>query len=199
MKYRTLVIDPPWEYRQKWAKPFPGAQMFKTGGGQSGKYAAGIRGAASHYDCMTIDQIKALPVGEWADPEGCHLYLWTTNGFLREAFDLVDAWGFSYKTTLTWCKRQIGMGLYYRGQTEHVLFAVKGKLKLQRRDLGTWFNGEGGAGPRRNHSQKPYSFYDMVASASPAPRLDVFARRKPLDGWDVYGNEVYSDIPLVGG
>ena len=71
-RYRTIVCDPPWEYRQKWAKSFPGASMFKTGGGASRKYAAGIRGAASHYDCMTVDAIKALPLGEWADDGGGH-------------------------------------------------------------------------------------------------------------------------------
>jgi N6-adenosine-specific RNA methylase IME4 len=113
-----------------------------------------------------------------------------TNAFICEAHELALAWGFEPKTVLTWVKPGIGMGFYFRNNTEHVLFAVRGGLKGLRRDLPTGFNW-----PRGRHSEKPAAFYDMVETMSPGPRLDVFARAKRF-GWDVYGNEVYSDIPL---
>lgn len=192
-RYRTIVVDPPWSYTQHWKRSDQwrslSGRMFKRGG-HNGKYGAGARGAAAQYDCMPLDAISALGVGDWADVDA-HLYVWTTNAFLRDTFPIIEAWGFSYKTMITWVKNQIGMGLYFRNSTEHVLFAVRGRLKPLRRDVRTDF-----AAPRGRHSEKPAAFYDMVESMSPGPYLDVFARKKRF-GWDVYGNEVYSDIPLI--
>jgi N6-adenosine-specific RNA methylase IME4 len=195
--WRTIVIDPPWAYQQRWAQRGKGnahshdglAGIFKRGG-KGGEYAAGIRGAAAQYDCMSIEQIAALPVGEWA-ADDAHLYLWTTNAFLRDAFALMEGWGFAYKTTLTWIKHQLGMGMYFRNTTEHVLFGVRGSLKLARRDVPTHF-----VARRGRHSEKPAVFYDIVAECSPEPRLDVFARKHRF-GWDAYGDEVYSAIPVA--
>ena len=82
-----------------------------------------------------------------------------------------------------------GMGHYFRNNTEHVIFAVKGRLPTQRKDIPTAFTA-----PRGRHSEKPQAFYDMVETASPGPYLDVFARKQRM-GWDVAGNEVYSVIP----
>lgn len=192
-RYKTIVVDPPWSYTQHWKRSEQwrslSGRMFKRGGA-GGAYKAGERGAACQYDCMSVDELRALPIGEWAD-DNAHLYLWTTAAFLRPAFDLMEAWGFAYKTTLVWGKRQLGMGLYFRNNTEFVLFGVRGKLKLARRDIPTLFISK-----RTRHSEKPDTFYDMVETASPEPRIDVFARRHRM-GWAVYGNEVYSDIPLV--
>ena len=161
--------------------------MFKRGGA-GGAYKAGERGAAAQYDCMTLDQIAALPVADWAE-DNAHLYLWVTNAFIEAGFNLMREWGFTYKTMITWRKNQIGMGLYFRNSTEHVLFGVRGKLKLQRRDLRTDFEA-----PRRRHSEKPDAFYDLVEAASPGPYIEIFARRQRFN-WDVAGNEVYSAIP----
>lgn len=177
-KYRTIVVDPPWSYKDKLA-------------GFRGVTGTNIRGADSQYPTMSLDAIAALPMGDWADDDA-HLYLWTTNSFMVEAHDLARAWGFRQRTILTWVKPQIGMGHYFRNSTEHALFCVRGKLALMRRDVPTHF-----IAARGPHSQKPDAFYDLIETCSPEPRLDVFARRKRLDGWDVYGNEVYSDIPLV--
>ena len=140
------------------------------------------------YVGMTLDQMAAVPIGAQAEDDA-HIYVWTTNAFLRDTFPLLDAWGFTYKTMLTWEKNQLGMGLYFRGTTEHVLFGVRGRLKLLRRDLPTHFRA-----PRTRHSEKPQAFYDMVETASPGPYLDVFARKQRM-GWSVAGNEVYSCIP----
>jgi N6-adenosine-specific RNA methylase IME4 len=190
-RWRTIVVDPPWSYTQHWRRSDQWrsltGRMFKRGG-HNGKYGAGARGAAAQYDCMTLDQIGALPLAEWAEPDA-HLYLWTTNAFIRDAFPLVDGWDFTYKTKITWVKRQLGMGLYFRNTTEDVLFAVRGTLKCLRRDVPTHI-----LAPRTRHSAKPDAFYDMVETMSPGPYLDVFARKQRM-GWDVAGNEVYSAIP----
>lgn len=156
--FRSVVIDPPWRYDN-----------------------VATRGAAEdHYPTMTLDELAKLEVPAADDS---HLYLWVTNSFIRAGFDLLDAWDFTYKTTLTWCKPSIGMGNYFRNNTEHVLFAVRGKLATQRNDVGTWFQ----AGKTR-HSAKPESFYDLVESCSPGPYLEMFARRRRF-GWHVWGNE----------
>ena len=138
-RYRTIVVDPPWLYSQHWKGSKQASltgRMFKHGGA-GGRYSAG-RGAAANYECLTLEELAALPVGEWAE-NNAHLYLWTTNSFMEQAYPLARAWGFEVKTIITWCKTQIGMGLYFRNTTEHVLFAVKGSLRSQRRDVPTHF------------------------------------------------------------
>lgn len=157
--YPTIVIDPPWRYDN-----------------------VATRGAAEdHYPTMGLDELAALDLPAADD---AHIYLWVTNGFIREGFDLLDAWDFRYKTTLTWCKPQIGMGNWFRNSTEHVLFGVRGKLPTQRNDVPTWFLAN-----RTKHSAKPESFYDLVESCSPAPWFEMFSRRKRLGDWHVWGNE----------
>jgi N6-adenosine-specific RNA methylase IME4 len=158
--YRTIVADPPWRYDNR-----------------------ATRGAAEdHYATMSLAELAGLDVEERA-AEQAHLYLWTTNGFLREAFDLVDAWGFEYRTCLTWVKPQIGLGNYFRSSTEHVLFGVRGRLRTLVRDERNWLEA-----PRGRHSAKPEAFYDLVQRASPGPYLEMFARQRRL-GWDVWGRE----------
>ena len=157
-QYAAIVIDPPWKYDN-----------------------VATRGAAEdHYETMTIDKLADLEIPA---AENAHLYLWTTNAFLSEAFDLLVTWGFTYKTCLTWCKPSIGLGNYFRNNTEHVLFAVKGRLPVLRKDVGTWFQAS-----TTRHSAKPESFYDMVETCSPAPYLEMFARRRRF-GWEVWGDE----------
>jgi N6-adenosine-specific RNA methylase IME4 len=170
--YRVVVADPPWQYSNK-----------------------ATRGAAEdHYQTLTIPQLvgaEDLPDGvnlaeevQARTADAAHLYLWTTNGFLREAFDVLDAWGFQYKTCLTWVKPQMGMGNYFRSSTEHVLFGVKGNLGTNSRSLMNWFQAA-----RTKHSAKPESFYDLVEKASPPPYLELFARRRRLGAWSVWGDQ----------
>jgi N6-adenosine-specific RNA methylase IME4 len=154
----TIVIDPPWRYDN-----------------------IATRGAAEdHYPTMSLGELADLPIPGAANG---HLYLWVTNGFLRDGFDLLEAWGYRYKTVLTWCKPSIGMGNYFRNNTEHVLFAVRGSLPTLANNEPTWFAAE-----RGSHSSKPESFYDIVERSSPGPFLEMFARRRRF-GWDVWGNE----------
>lgn len=165
--FRTIVADPPWQYDNK-----------------------ATRGAAEdHYATLTIAQLCELPVEERAADEA-HLYLWTTNGFLREAFEVMEAWGFGYRTTITWVKPQLGMGNYWRSSTEHVLFGIRGGLRTQDKTLRNWFKA-----PRGRHSQKPDLFLDLVERASPAPRLELFARRQRM-GWDTWGAEALHHVEV---
>jgi N6-adenosine-specific RNA methylase IME4 len=104
---------------------------------------------------------------------------------LPKGFALLERWGFRCVTKLTWCKPHFGMGNYFRGSTEDVLFGVKGSLPLLRHDVGTWF----AADRDREHSAKPEEFYRLVETCSPGPWLEMFARR-PRKGWVSWGAEV---------
>ncbi len=157
-RFATIVVDPPWDFSDE------GDQD------QLGR-------AKPTYGTMSIAELMDFQLGEWSDTD-CHLYLWITNRSLPKGFALMEKWGFRYVTCLTWCKPSIGMGNYYRGSTEQVLFGVKGSQPLKRKDLGTWF-----AAPRPGkHSAKPTEFMGLVESASPGPYLEVFARSQ-RDGW----------------
>jgi N6-adenosine-specific RNA methylase IME4 len=101
--------------------------------------------------------------------------------------NIMEAWGFDYRTTLVWWKTPgLGMGSYFRTDTEFVLFGVRGgdcqiAPRLRKSNLFR--------AARRGHSQKPEHFYDLVESVSPAPRLELFSRAHHRLGWDVWGNE----------
>lgn len=160
--FQTIVIDPPWDWGDE---------------GDVNQFGR----AKPDYHTMPIEEIEQLPVGKIAD-DNCHLYLWVTNRSLPKAFKLIESWGFRYITCLTWVKPSIGMGNYFRGATEQVLFAVKGSQPLKRKDVGTWFKAERGKG----HSAKPDEFYDLVESCSYAPYIDIFGR-KDRECWSVWG------------
>lgn len=161
----TVVLDPPWDW------------------GDEGDVDQLGRGRPT-YDTMPLSDLMALPIPSLVTPDA-HLYLWITNRSLPKGFQLLDAWGFRYVTMLTWCKPHFGMGNYFRGSTEHVLFGVRGSLPLLRRDVGTWFQA-----PRPGqHSSKPGELYELVESCSPGPWLELFARTQ-RPGWYYWGAEV---------
>lgn len=162
--FSTIVADPPWAYDNKATRNAVGTE--------------------AKYPTMTLDELCALPVLERAAEEA-HLYLWTTNGFLRDSFDVMEAWGFEYKTTLVWVKPQLGMGNYFRSGTEYVLFGVRGGLRTLDGNQPNWFQAD-----RGRHSAKPGSFFDLVHRNSRPPYLEMFARRRRLDpDWEYWGNE----------
>jgi N6-adenosine-specific RNA methylase IME4 len=163
-RYQTIVLDPPWDW------------------GDEGDVDQFGR-ARPIYDTMPFHEVKALPIPDLSAPNA-HIYLWITNRSLPKGFELLDAWGFRYITAITWCKPHFGMGNYFRGSTEHVLFGVKGSLQLLRRDVGTWFEARR---PGR-HSEKPPELYEIVETCSPGPWLELFAR-KQRPGWHVWGAE----------
>lgn len=133
---------------------------------------------------MSLEEIAGLPVDTFAD-EDAHLYLWITNKSLFKGEALLKAWGFRYITLLTWCKPHFGMGRYFRGSSEQILFGVRGSQPLKRKDAGTWFQAPRGP---HGHSSKPEAFYDLVESCSPGPYLEIFARGQ-RDGWASWGAE----------
>ena len=165
-RYATIVIDPPWDWGDE------GDQD------QLGR-------ARPTYGTMSMAELLELPVGDLSDDDA-HIYLWITNRSLPKGFALLERWGFRYITALTWCKPSIGMGNYFRGSTEQVLFGVKGSQPLKRKDVGTWFQAPRGP---NGHSSKPVEFYDLVESCSPGPYLEMFARSNRAD-WTPWGAEV---------
>ncbi|KRQ26408.1 hypothetical protein AOT83_19110 [Mycobacteroides sp. H001] len=178
-RYRTFVADPPWRYQN-----------------------TSSRGAAeNHYDTMSIDDIRALTVVADSAADDAHLYLWSTSPHLPEAFSVMEAWGFEYRTQLMWMKPQMGMGNYFRVGTEIVLFGTRGDAEVPV-ELGDEQEGAGFISPRRKHSQKPSEFPEMVMDLSPGPYMELFSRcnrTRDIDaecgctkcrfGWAVWGNQ----------
>jgi N6-adenosine-specific RNA methylase IME4 len=153
-KYRTLVVDVPWEYDSDW-----------LGRGQP------------QYALMGRDEALALPIPAWAEDES-HLYLWATNANLPLAVECMAAWGFEHKNVLTWVKPPpFGLGKFFRGSTELVLFGVRGQLMLRSRSIATHFEA-----PRGAHSEKPERFYEIVREASYPPYGEAF-QRQPRRGF----------------
>jgi N6-adenosine-specific RNA methylase IME4 len=165
--YRVIVADPPWPYDDKQGnEPARGALPYLT---------------------MSIDDVCAKDVGRIAHND-CILWLWVTNHHMREAFAVLDAWGFMQKTILTWAKDKFGNGHWLRGQTEHCLLATRGKPVVELTNQTTLLQGRA-----RGHSQKPVEFYDFVEGLCPAPRYAyLFSRYRHNEKWDCHGDEAPS-------
>jgi len=162
-RFRTVYADPPWPYSNTAA-----------------------RGAAeNHYRTMTLDDIRGEVVKDLVET-AAHLHLWTTNAFLREAFDVIRAWGFKYKSCLIWTKPQLGMGNYWRVSHEYLLLGVRGNLPFQNRTVRSWQTAR-----RTVHSRKPFLFRGLIEQVSPGPYLELYGREEhPNTDWTVYGNQV---------
>lgn len=180
VSYLTIVADPPWT---------------PTLGGSWGARVDKAR-PQKFYETMSLERIAAIEVP--SAPQA-HLYLWCLSQHADWGFEVARAWGFEPVTMLTWCKPTLGVGRF-RSNTEQIIVARKGSRHgnpfgqggrhAQATD-GTWFTW-----PRGRHSEKPDEFYELVERLSPAPRLELFARRK-REGWDVWGNEVESDVEIA--
>lgn len=173
MKYKTILIDPPWEQKL-------------TNGGKYKKYPN--RKDELPYDTLTVEQIKEMPIGKLADV-ACHLWLWTTNQFLKYGFKIMDEWGFIYLAPITWVKPS-GHGNWFVSRTQTCLFGYKDKciFNNERYKPTVFFSGL----PKR-HSQKPAGFYSLIESISDEPRIELFARDR-REGWDAYGDELSKTI-----
>jgi N6-adenosine-specific RNA methylase IME4 len=141
---------------------------------------------------MSTDDIKALRVSGIADANAI-LWLWTTNAHLRAAFEVVDAWGFEYKTLLTWIKDRMGTGDWLRAQTEHCLLAVRGKPVFVSGQHTTALEAA-----RREHSRKPEEFYRLVENTCPGSKVELFARAE-RPGWQAFGDQVSSYSRIQSG
>mgnify|MGYP006267342041 CR=1 FL=1 len=188
-KYSVLVVDPPWSYGSDTGRTRTAEHHYQTIGNEgkeiNRKSGAGINGI-----------IETTPIISMSE-KNAHLYLWTTNPKLPFAFECLKAWGFDYKTTLTWVKTRAdgqphggGMGWFFRGATEHVLFAVKGNKgissELRKPNIVM-------ARPSE-HSEKPIEFYDLLRAIYPEGEkmIDIYARKKH-DRFDSWGNEAPSN------
>jgi len=168
--WRTILADPPWH---------------EQGSGGC------IRGAQKYYPLMSEEEICAIPLREIVADQA-HLYLWATNNHFPSALTVMETWGFTYKTCITWAKTSAGFGLgqYFRGMTEHCLFGTRGPTLPYRKK----HDGKRAQGttlilaPRGEHSVKPAKIYEFAETVSYEPRLELFARQK-RQGWTVWGLE----------
>lgn len=175
--YATIAADPPWGY---------------VIGGPRTANGVGLRIPVPPYSTMTVDGVAAMPVADLAD-DAAHLYLWTTNRYVRDAYAVAEAWGFTPSQLLTWCKppHGLGPGGAFANTTEFVLFARRGTLTANARHDSTWFTA-----PRGAHSAKPGIFGDLVEKVSPGPYLELFARQPRL-GWDSWGLGYETATPIT--
>ncbi len=167
-RFRTILADPPWDLQQ-----------------------VGARGAQAHYSLMTLDAIAAMPVSDLA-AEDAHLWLWVTNASLRVGYDVMEAWGFTPRSPLTWIKPRLGLGNYLRNATEHLILGTRGRAPVRFRAQPTWV-----FAPLQEHSHKPEEQYAVIERISEGPYLELFARRRQ-PGWQVWGNQIDSDVTMPG-
>lgn len=161
VKYRTLYLDPPWSYDNQGTRAATG----------------------NHYHTMSVEEIRALPVGELAADQA-HLHLWTTNAFLFECPGLLDAWEFDYKGVFLWVKPHYGIGNYWRVAHEILVLGVRGNLPFLDRGQRSWQEF-----PRQEHSRKPEDIREILEKVSPGPRLEFFAR-EGAESWVCWGDQI---------
>jgi N6-adenosine-specific RNA methylase IME4 len=167
-KFRVIVADPPWKYGNAIDEAMPGTTV-----------------AESHYPCLSIAELCALPVGDRCEDDAV-LFLWVTSPLLFEAAPVIKAWGFTYKTSFVWDKVKHNVGFYNSVRHEFLLVCTRGSGVP---DTPTLFDSVVSI-ERTAHSVKPQFFYDMISELyTHGKKLELFARA-PRDGWAVYGNEL---------
>lgn len=172
--FGTVLADPPWQFTNRTGKVAPEHRRL------------------SRYPTLERAEIEAIPVAS-ACAEDAHLYLWVPNALLQEGLDVMEQWGFTYKTNLVWHKVRKdggpdgrGVGFYFRNTTELVLFGVRGRLRTLapgRRQVNIIRS------RKREHSRKPDELYEIIEACSPGPYLELFARGRRSDCWAVWGNQ----------
>lgn len=171
-KYGVILADPPWTFKH-WSSK------------------GDDKSAQSHYDCMTIEDICALPV-TFAAADDCALFIWCTWPTIFQAKDVIEAWGFRYRG-LAWewikynpdtDKYAFGTGYGTRKNLEPCLLATRGKPKRKSASIRDFIKA-----PRREHSRKPDEQYHNIQELFDGPYLELFARQQ-RGGWDSWGNQV---------
>jgi N6-adenosine-specific RNA methylase IME4 len=175
-QFACIAADPPWTFKAWSAK------------GED-------RAASQHYDVMTLDGIKALPVAELAAPD-CVLFLWVSDPMLPQGLEVMEAWGFSYRTVgFTWAKTtkkscwtwapkwHMGLGYYTRANPETCLLGIRGKPKRVSKGVRQLI-----VAPVREHSRKPAVFFESVEALVEGPYLELFSR-EPRPNWSTWGRE----------
>ena len=180
-KFATVYADPPWRFQNRTGKVAPEHKRL------------------NRYETMELEEIKALPVSELAAGD-CALFLWITMPMLCEAWEVMEAWGFSYKTAaFVWIKLNQkadsvywGMGHWTRANAELCLLATRGTPRRQAKNIHQVILSR-----IEEHSKKPEEARRRIeALMGDVPRVELFARR-PAPGWDVWGNEVDSTIDWI--
>jgi len=178
-RYGVLYVDPPWDYKGQ--KQHAGAGSKDTGG------------AIKHYGTVKLKDLKRLDVGSVC-ADDCILFMWATNPHLDQAIDLLKAWGFKWATVgFVWNKQRVNPGFYTMSQCEMVLIGKKGKIPKPRgaRNIRQYVRKLRGP-----HSAKPAEVRKRIEAMFPDQnKLELFARTRS-EGWDVWGNEVNSDVTL---
>ena len=160
-KFPVIYADPPWSYSN-----------------------SGFKGsAAEHYPTMTTEDICAMNI---PSTENAVLFLWVTNPLLEDAMQVVNAWGFEYKTNFVWVKdKATHLGFYCFGKHELLFIATKGSMLPKQEGM---VNSVVEA-VRTEHSKKPEMVYEMIEAMYDAPYLELFARQS-RQGWSSFGNEL---------
>jgi N6-adenosine-specific RNA methylase IME4 len=173
-RFATVLADPPWQFANRTGKMAPEHKRL------------------SRYPTLALDEIKSLPVGSIVE-NTAHLYLWVPNALLAEGLDVMEAWGFTYKTNIIWYKvrkdggpDRRGVGFYFRNVTEMILFGVRGKNARTQQPGRTQENML--VSRKREHSRKPDEQYRLIESCSPGPLIELFARGE-RPGWFVWGDQ----------
>ena len=178
-KYQIIVVDPPWQIKKIIKRVRPNQ-------------------VSMDYPMMTLEQIKNLPIKNIADESNCILFLWTIDKYLYDSKPILENWGFKYHRTMSWDKTN-GLAMFgFNYRTEFILVGFMGKQDAypKRKTIRTSFTAKS-----TFHSEKPDYFYEMLDVLPHNPRIDIFARKKQnglflKNKWDVWGNEVESDIEL---
>lgn len=171
-KFQIIYADPPW------ALP-----SFDTS-----------RDVENHYPTMSLESIQSLGVSELAADDAV-LFLWAVPMLIREAFEVMDAWGFEYRAMMVWVKDKWGTGIYVRYQHELLLIGVRGSpgAPLPEHRVSSVFHAE-----RTRHSEKPALVYDLIEQMYPhlPNRVELFAREARA-GWSAWGNQIGIDSGSV--
>ena len=173
-KFATVLADPPWQFQNRTGKMAPEHKRLQR------------------YPTLSLQEIKDLPV-EAIVEDTAHLYLWVPNALIAEGLQVMEHWGFTYKTNLIWYKirkdggpDRRGVGFYFRNVTEMILFGVRGKnartLQRGRSQENIILS------RKREHSRKPDEQYELIEECSWGPRIELFARG-PRENWFVWGNQ----------
>ena len=179
-KYNTIYADPPWQFQNRTGKVAPEHKRL------------------TRYETMTLTDIKALPIADITD-EKAHLYLWAPNALLPNGLEVMDAWGFEYKSNIVWEKVRKdggpdgrGVGFYFRNVTELILFGIKKKSSPNRTLQPARSQVNLIRAMKREHSRKPDEIIPIIEACSQGPRIELFARGL-REGWDMWGNQATED------
>ena len=169
-KYQIIYADPPWGW-----KTYSDKGRKKT--------------SDNHYNLMSLDELGKLLI---PSDNNCILFMWTQDAHLKNAIELGEKWGFTYKTiAFIWDKQNFGMGYWTRKGAEICLLFTKGKPKRISGGVRQFISDKA-----REHSRKPDGVRNRIVDLmGDLPRIELFAREK-TEGWDVWGNEVECDIEL---